>query len=63
MKVYVVWRFQSDFMEEGVEGVFSTLQGAKDYVRRLQESDEVDGIDAVYAIDPCELDEEKREGV
>ena len=63
MKVYVVWRFQSDCMEEGVEGVFSTLQGAKDYVRRLQESDEVDGIDAVYTVDPCELDEEKREGV
>lgn len=63
MKVYVVWRFESDYVEEGVEGVFSTLQGAKDYVRRLQESNGVDGIDAVYAIDPCELDEEKREGV
>ena len=63
MKVYVVLRFQSDCMEEGIEGVFNTLQSAKDYVERLKKSNEVDGIEAVYEVDPCELDEERREGV
>jgi len=63
MEVYVVWRFESDYVEEGVEGVFSTLQGAKDCVRRLQENNVVNGFDAVYTIDPCELDEVKQEGV